>query len=495
ISIKDLTNFTNEHVKRKITNRAINESMLINYDCYKRILKLGVPKTDKDGIYDLIEILNKMPIVYSASPNFIYSLCEVPNDAYYQQDLLWGLNGANGIDIENAWEFVTNNTIVVGVIDTGIHGTHPDLSTQLSTGILHYDATKGDDCLVGKEEVVDFFGHGTHVAGIIGAQCNNTIGISGVSKNIELVSLRVFDDYGYCVDGSIVEAINYAASKNIPILNLSLGDDDEDVGVRNAMANYSGLCVCAAGNGGYDEVGDDNDVTRFYPSDYSYNQSFSDRVISVGAIDINGRRTYFSNYGANTVSIYAPGQDILSTFPSNLCTMGYCDSSTHYAEGYHYKNGTSMAAPHVTGVAALMLSVNNTLTAAQLKTGILANADTITVSISEDNETTQTVKKLNAFKAVRDARYNLNETGDCITGINFVPGTTIEIPSIINGKTITGIGEGVFSNQTQLTSVTLPNTITSIGANAFAGCTNLTNINIPDSVTAIGAGAFSGCIA
>ena len=212
---------------------------------------------------------------------------------------------------------------------------------------------------VDQEDLEDLSGHGTHVAGIIGAQGNNEIGISGVAWNIRLVSLRVFDSNGYGYLSDVKRAIDFATNENIPILNYSGGSSSDHNGCKKAIENYPGLFVCAAGNDNQD-----NDSHGYFPGNYNF-----DNLISVGAININGNRPTSlqwqvdengkpqgSNYGATTVDIFAPGDTIVSTVPTSV-----------YSKGYVRYEGTSMATPHVTGVAALMLSINPNLTPQQIK--------------------------------------------------------------------------------------------------------------------------------
>jgi len=146
---------------------------------------------------------------------------------------------------------------------------------------------------------------------------------------------KYFDPY------AVVKEINWSINNNIDIINYSGGRDDIYEPQKNAIENYSGLLVCSAGNDSYDV-----DINKHYPSDYSRDQSFSSRVISVGAIDKNGYIKSDSNYGKMSVSIFAPGDKILSTFPKAL-------NSSEYV----YWGGTSMATPFVTGTAALMFSL------------------------------------------------------------------------------------------------------------------------------------------
>ena len=366
--------------------------------------------------------------MFTACPNYFFSANSTnstPDDTLWINDAMWGLKGTgtNGINAEAVWDITKGaSSVTVGVMDSGIQADHPDLKNRISTAGLHRDFTVEPTKTVSNAELVDPNGHGTHVAGIIGAQGNNKEGVSGVCWDVRLVSLRVFDEYGGSSSAYIAKAIHYAASENIPILNLSGGgyiyDIREKTLLQAALENYKGLFVCAAGNGNNLGIGIDNDTIRFYPSDFSRDQEFSNRVISVGAIDNSGNRAEFSNYGEKSVNIYAPGKDILSTYPQGFCTgetrdtsegtllaceckwsnKGWIPNNTkHVANAYHSEWGTSMAAPFVTGVAALLLSVAPELTATQLKQAILGGSDEITINTPDGK---QTVKKLNAYKSL-----------------------------------------------------------------------------------------------
>ena len=190
-------------------------------------------------------------------------------------------------------------------------------------------------------------GHGTHVAGIIGAMGNNGIGIAGIDWHVQLMDLKFLDAQATGDTASAVAALNYAVAHGARISNNSWGGGDFDPALQTAIANaqaHGDVFVAAAGNGPLGGRGGNNDVSPEYPASYP-----SDNVISVAATDQNDRLASFSNYGLRTVSLAAPGVDIVSTTPH---TAAAPDGT------YRYFSGTSMAAPQVTGVLALVESLH-----------------------------------------------------------------------------------------------------------------------------------------
>ena len=376
-SIEDLTYMTGD----------VRDKKYFDESKFKQILKINLPTDSKSNVIEAIDKIEQIEGVLSASPNYYEDFAQIPNDSSFSD--LWGLDGGYGANVVDAWDITTGSREVrVGVIDTGI-ANHPDLNANLAVGwdfVNNNNITNNDPT-----------GHGTHVAGIIGACGDNGIGVVGVNWQVTLVPLQVAiwdaEDEKWVLSGSgTVSAINWAKDNDIPILNDSAGAYEALDSIKNALESYTGLFVCSAGNGIRDEtqqrnVGVNTDTTPHYPSEYSdetdpaYSR-VSDRIISVGSIDEDGQKATSSNYGSNTVSIFAPGDSIYSTIPNNQ---------------YGYKSGTSMAAPHVAGVAALMLSVEPSLSASRIKEIILNTADDITISVPNG---TQNVKKLDAYEAV-----------------------------------------------------------------------------------------------
>ena len=326
-----------------------------------------------------LEILSKPPFrdhLEYAEPNYlVYPAQEFPDDS--SRGELWGLHnlGQTGgkkdadIDALEAWQVTQGSSqVVVGVIDTGVDYSHVDLSANIWTnpgeipgnGVDDDDNGYVDDIHGwdfsgnGDNNPMDFIGHGTHVAGTIGAVGNNSLGVVGVNWQVRIMPLKFFSDSGVGYDSDAIEAILYASSfkdgagnQLVRITNNSWGRDGRSRAVQDAIAGSGTLFVAAAGNAG--------SSSNFYPAAYSLNN-----IVSVAATDYNDLLASFSNYGSKWVDLGAPGVDILSTIPGN---------------DYAYYNGTSMAAPHVAGVAALILERFPALSLPELKARILNNVD------------------------------------------------------------------------------------------------------------------------
>ncbi len=306
--------------------------------------------------------------------------CGVANDPDYSK--LYGLNntGQTGgtsdadIDAPEAWDITTGSaSTIVAVTDTGVDINHPDLKNNIWVNSGETAGNKIDDDKNGYVDDVngyDFYNndatvydpgdgdkHGTHVAGTIAAEGNNGIGVSGVNWKAKIMPLKFLGpDGGYTSDA--VEALNYAVAKGAKISNNSWGGGGYSQTLLDAInkADTSGhLFVAAAGNGGSDGVGDNNDSTPHYPSSYD-----SSNIVSVAATDRKDAPAGFSNYGSTSVDLAAPGVGILSTLPGNT---------------YGSYSGTSMATPHVSGVAALLKSMNSSADDATLKDQILKSVD------------------------------------------------------------------------------------------------------------------------
>ena len=362
-------------VSRSISLETVDVSGI---DTYNQVLCLELEENGKDNVLAVIDELMQRDDVIYAGPDYAITLCTTtPDDGYYDHEDNWA---PDVINLPEAWDITTGSSnVVVGVIDSGIDATHPELSNCVDV-YSSYDYVTGTG-----GQSIDPNGHGTHIAGIIAAT-HNSYGIAGVCPDVTLVSFRVFNENGVGYSSSVACAIDDAESMGIPILTMSAGwgtKHGEMFGIlyayalENKISDYDGLFVCAAGN---DNLNLDSVVNIEYPAEYVL-----DNLISVGASTINDCKDDNSNYGSSTVDIFAPGSDILSCFPRTLCLAGNCtDSDTEIcvATGYHSLSGTSMAAPYVTGVAALLLSIHPELTPEEIKEVILDTADPV-LSLSD----------------------------------------------------------------------------------------------------------------
>ncbi|WP_426060921.1 S8 family peptidase [Hymenobacter sp. B1770] len=324
-----------------------------------------------------------------AEPNYIYQHTAVSSDPYFTNGSLWGMYGdasspANqyGSQAAEAWALghTGSASVFMGVIDEGIQYDHPDLAGQIWTnpkdpvdgvdndGNGYVDDIHGWDFDGNNNSIYDggtrgsLDDHGTHVAGTIGAKANNGAGVAGVNWNITMISCKFLGRRGGSL-ANAVKAVDYLTdlktrhSINMVGSNNSWGGGGFSQALFDAIkrANEANiLFIAAAGNGGSDGVGDDNDTTPSYPSNYDL-----PNVIAVAAITSSGAISSFSNFGATTVDIGAPGSGVSSTTAFNT---------------YSTYSGTSMATPHVAGGAALYAASRSGATAAAIKAAILNSA-------------------------------------------------------------------------------------------------------------------------
>lgn len=352
---------------------------------------LGVIKLPAGvNVADAINKLNATKGVIYAQPDYVITLdSTIPSDANFSQQ--WSLHntgqngGTVGADINaiHAWDIATGsrNQIVVAVIDTGIDYTHPDLASNMwvnqaekngQPGVDddndgYIDDIYGYDFVNNKGDSKDDFFHGTHCAGIIGAVANNNTGVAGVCWDVKLMSLKFLDSSGSGYTSNAIKCIQYAVQKGANVLSNSWGGGSFDSALRdaiNAAAAKNILFVAAAGNSS-----SNNDASPAYPATYDCNN-----IISVLSTDRFDNMSSFSNYGATTVDIAAPGSEILNTFPTyQTAAMANMGLSTYYAT----ISGTSMATPHVSGACALVWSQNPLLTASEVKNIIMTSVDPI----------------------------------------------------------------------------------------------------------------------
>ncbi|XVJ59247.1 MAG: S8 family serine peptidase [Tepidisphaera sp.] len=316
------------------------------------------------SVEDAIRVLSAMPEVEYAEPDFYVRALVTPNDPSYGQ--LWGMNQTNDADIDapQGWDIFTGNpNFVVAVIDTGIQRTHPDLAanTWVNPGEIAGNSIDDDgngfvDDLYGWDFVnndnnpTDDNGHGTHCAGTIGAVGNNGVGVVGVVWNTKLAACKFLSASGSGSISAALSSLQYCIGKGIKVSNNSWGGGGFSQSMANALttaANVGHIFVAAAGNGGYN-----NDTSPSYPASYT-----NPNVIAVAATASNDTLASFSQFGATSVDVGAPGVNIYSTYPTN---------------SYTTLSGTSMATPHVAGVVTAVYGQNPSWTYQQVRDRIYA---------------------------------------------------------------------------------------------------------------------------
>ncbi|XGC80892.1 S8 family peptidase [Bdellovibrio bacteriovorus] len=332
----------------------------------------------------VLESLSIDPNIKTIEPNYIYHMDKTATDPMFQ--LMWGLKntgqydyqrrvGVAGMDIsvDKAWDITTGSKkVIVAVIDSGIDYFHPDLKENMWTNTAELNGKSGvDDDGNGIVDDIyganfenpdkptgnpwDDHGHGTHCAGTIGAKANNGIGGAGVAWEVRLMAVKFLKASGSGSLFAALKGVNYATKMGAKILNNSWGGGGVSQTLKDAIekTNQAGaLFVVASGN-----ETNDNDKNPRYPASYDV-----PNILTVAAVDNQGKLADFSNYGASSVHVAAPGVNILSTINNGK---------------YGYYSGTSMAAPHVSGLAALLSAKEPDLSGRGLRRRIVATSKTL----------------------------------------------------------------------------------------------------------------------
>jgi subtilisin family serine protease len=321
-------------------------------------------------------------------PNWILNHQAVSNDAYFRSGSLWGMYGDAttprnpfGSRAGEAWARGLENcgNVYVGIIDEGVMRTHADLSGNFGVnpgerdgdgidndGNGYIDDVYGWDFVGNNNQTFDGVGddHGTHVAGIIGARGGNTVGVVGMCWRVKMINAKFLGPAGGTIANAI-RAVNYMTDLKVRhgirlvATNNSWGGGGYSQAMKDAIdrADREGILFIAAAGNSATNI----DVTPFYPASYK-----SPNVITVASITNTGALSSFSNYGANSVHIGAPGSGIWSTVPGQQL------GSTTIFSGFAAYSGTSMAAPHVTGAVAMYAARYPNATAAQIRDAILS---------------------------------------------------------------------------------------------------------------------------
>jgi len=340
-----------EKILQTQVNDLLNLVQGSTYRLYPSFNMAEIVFDEGTDVMNAVELLSRREEVVHAEPNYQIEAANIPNDPYY--DSLWAMDK---IDAPKAWDITTGSEeVVVAVIDSGIDYNHPDLKDNMWTSDEGYH---GYDAVNDTYDPMDDNGHGTHVAGTIGAVGDNDLGVVGVNWNISLMSIKILDSEGEGNIGNAIAALEYSLERkrdgeNIVATSNSWGGSGYSELLYEAIERHQEediLFVTAAGNEGLS-----NGETPHYPANYDLTN-----IISVAATDQNDNLAGFSNYGKRSVHVGAPGVDIYSTLPNGQ---------------YGHMSGTSMAVPHVSGLAALIASHDSSYDHTNLKNIILSSVD------------------------------------------------------------------------------------------------------------------------
>jgi subtilisin family serine protease len=325
-----------------VSARAGMNKVLHTFRLLPNTFRVSVPVgRERDAINAYLD----SPDVVYAEPDYLAETTLVPNDTSWSDG---GMYGMRSIRMPDVWDFFTGDpNFRIGVVDSGLDFTHGDISANVWTnpgevagngidddGNGYIDDVRGWSSINNNGDITDPGSHGTHVSGTIGAVGNNSTGVVGVNWRCKIVMVRTSNN-GRNVSRT-VEALEYLLVTGVKVSNHSYGGGGFSQTEYNMFAeaqNRGHLAICAAGNGGADQIGDNNDTAPQYPASFDLNN-----IIAVAAHTSGNGLTGFSNFGAASVDLAAPGSNILSTVPGN----------------YGGASGTSMASPHVAGVAGII---------------------------------------------------------------------------------------------------------------------------------------------
>ncbi len=328
-----------------------------------RVIKVSEGKVGEK----MKEYLKRVDVEYT-EPNYIAHALMVPNDPYYKHQ--WHLDNSvyGGIQTEEAWDISTGLGVTVAVVDTGIRKGTDLANTCFVAG---YDYVNNDI------DPIDDNGHGTHVAGTVAQSTNDFIGTAGIAFNSCLMPVKVLDKTGAGTYSNVALGIRYAADNGAKVINLSLGGSADSITIEDAVAyayNKGVTVIVSAGN--------DGSATPSYPAAYD------DYVIAVGATRYDETLAYYSNYGPS-LDLVAPGGDINvdqdnDGYGDGILQQTFTMKNKRITWGYYFFQGTSMAAPHVAGTAALLIAHGNATTPDDVRAALQETAEDLGTTGRDD---------------------------------------------------------------------------------------------------------------
>ncbi|RCX15462.1 subtilisin family serine protease [Anaerobacterium chartisolvens] len=351
---------------------------------------------------ELLELLKKDPRFEYAEENIVMSIDMTPNDPYFLSRRSWGqpfddLYGVKLVSCPEAWDTAMGEGVTVAVVDTGIDNTHPDILDNIwtNTGEIpnngidddnngYIDDIWGWNFVNGSNNPEDDQGHGTHVSGTIAASGNNGVGIIGVAPGARVMAVKSLNSQGLGDALDLARGIVYAAENGADIINCSFGGSGYSQILEEAVikaVELGAVVVVSAGN-------KNDNAGEYYPAGIK-------EAITVAAVDNMDQRAYFSNWGS-CIDVAAPGVDILSLRAARAAPGASIGSVV--GDKYVTHSGTSMAAPHVAGIAALILSNNREMSNAQISSALKSSADDI---MSEGFDYYSGYGRVNAGKALQ----------------------------------------------------------------------------------------------
>ena len=446
---------TTASISSRANNFYYDSSWTVDLNDFRRILVLELYETGRQNVLDAIRVIERRADIHSAEPSWNTPAENIPGALWgYERILAEETRG-----FTRGRHTLGTSNVVVGVISLGIDSGHPYFGGRIYQRLSRCFTEDGHGAMTDRN------GHGTGIAGIIGGQGER---FTGIAPGVRMASLRVEsrDSAGFYNSTFTERAVRHAITHNIRVLNVSSAPPRNHVATRTAIRQYPGLMVVSAGNTGHN-------VNTRYPllvSDPLPN------LIVTGAINNANQRAIWgggqsSNYGT-AVCIFAPGDN---------------NRTTAIGGGVRGFGGTSGAAPHIVGTAALMLSTNFQLTGTQMRNAILNNAEIIPINTPTLGN--MNVRRLNTHRAVASVALltsNIGTTDLSITGVRdasaMPQNASVVLPERIApfGLAVSPIGTNVQRNVTQ------------IGASAFANVTFLSTITLPSTITHIGGQAFAG---